>query len=378
VTLQQPDLLQPHIETISRALDTPHLEVTHYLEDTLSRIGGAVTLPPQIEGRLAALYLGIQSRRVVISSRSIGPSAHFPQRILPRVMRSVREMVQDVCEGLDLDVDAMYWRIERHMHTMGYDKEAAAEEDRGRWHHYLHPQGSPFIPFETYISSLVRHAFAEVVEHMAREQAFPDHVLEALYRRTRFFDPSLPWRHLYPKPQDIALPRFTDPHGGAEITSEVRGRLDFEDVPPVAVSNLSEAWTPLLDFYSQSRGRLHETCIAMSHLVSRTLSDAILAGRSTPDENVAVFHFIAPTLYEAAGILAPERMNGVDQKLFDSISISYTLANPDATIAGKDPLPDGADELLNAALDTSIPSDDIYSGVFPCPSRIQKGEIELK
>jgi len=88
-------------------------------------------------------------------------------------------------------------------------------------------------------------------------------------------------------------PRFTDPHGGAEITSEVRAWLHFEDVSPVAVSNLSEAWTPLLDFYSQSRGRLHETCIAMSHLVSRTLSDAILAGRSAPDENEAVLQ-LAP------------------------------------------------------------------------------------
>jgi hypothetical protein len=69
-------------------------------------------------------------------------------------------------------------------------------------------------------------------------------------------------------------------------------------------------------------------------------------------------------------------MNGVDQKLFDSIA--YTLANPGATIAAKDPLPDGADELLNAGLDTSIPSADIYSGVFPCPGKIQEVEIELK
>jgi hypothetical protein len=202
-------------------------------------------------------------------------------------------MVQDVCEGLDLDVDAMYWRIERHMHTMGYDKETAAEEERGRWHRYRHPQGSPFIAFETYISSMVRHAFAEVMEHMVREQAFPYHVLEALYRRTRCYDPSLPWRHLCPKPQDITLPRFTDPHGGAEITSEGHAWLHFEDVPPVAVSNLSEAWTPLLDFYSQSSGRLRETCIAMSHLVSRTISDAILAGRSALDENEAVLQ-LAP------------------------------------------------------------------------------------
>jgi hypothetical protein len=293
VALQQPGLLQPHIEAISRVLDTPHLEVTHYLEDVLSRIGAAVTLPAEIEGRLTALHRGTQSPRVVLPSRSIGPSMHFRERVLPRVMRSVREMVQDVCEGLDLDIDAMYWRIERHMHTMGYDKETAEEEERDRWHRYLHPQGSPFIPFETYISSLVRHAFAEVMEQMVREQAFPDHVLEALYRRTRFYDPSLPWRHLCPKPQDIALPGFTDPHGGAEITSEVRAWLHFEDVPPVAVSNLSEAWTPLLDFYSQSRGRLHETCIAMSYLVSHTLSDAILAGRSAPDENEAVLQ-LAP------------------------------------------------------------------------------------
>jgi hypothetical protein len=288
VSLQQPDLLQPHIEAISRALDTPHLEVTYYLEDTLSRIGAAGILPAEIKGRLTALHLTTQSPRVVLPSRSIGPSVHFRERVLRRVMRSVKEMVQDVCEGLDLDVDVMYWRIERHMQTLGYDVETAEEEERDRWHRYRHPQGSPFIPFETYISSVVRHAFAEVMEHMVREQAFPDHSLEALYRRTRFYDPSLPWRHLCPKPQDIALPRFPDPHGGAEITSEVRAWLHFEDVPAVAASNLSEAWAPLLDFYSQSRGRLQETCIAMSHLVSRTLSDAILAGRSAPDENEAV------------------------------------------------------------------------------------------
>jgi hypothetical protein len=309
VALQQPSLLQLHIEAISRALNKPHLEVTHYLEDTLSRIGEIVTLPGEIEGRLNTLHCGIQSPGLVLPARSIGPSAHFRERVLPRVMRSVREMIQEVCDGLDLDVDALYWRIERHMQAMGYDEETAEEEDRDRWYRYLHPQGSPFIPFETYISYLVRHAFAEVIEHMVREQAFPSHVLEALYRRTRFYDPSLPWRHPSPKPQDITLPRFNDPHGGAEITSEVQAWLHFEDVPAVAVSKVSEAWTPLLDFYSQSRGRLHETCIAMSHLVSRALSDAILAGRNDPCENEAVLQlapkppFFTMTIDEAQRLL---------------------------------------------------------------------------
>ena len=71
-------------------------------------------------------------------------------------------------------------------------------------------------------------------------------------------------------------------------------------------------------------------------------------------------------------------MNGVDQKLFDGISIDYTLANPVARIAGKDPLPDGADELLDVGLDTSTPSADIYSGVFRCTGKIQKAELEPK
>jgi hypothetical protein len=66
----------------------------------------------------------------------------------------------------------------------------------------------------------------------------------------------------------------------------------------------------------------------------------------------------------------PERVNRVDQELFDVISMAYTLANPGATIAGKDQLPDGVDELLNVGLDTSIPSADIYSGVLLCPGKI--------
>jgi hypothetical protein len=74
----------------------------------------------------------------------------------------------------------------------------------------------------------------------------------------------------------------------------------------------------------------------------------------------------------------PARVNGVDQKLFDAISMAYTLTNPDATIAGKDPLHGGADELPNVGLDTSVPSADIYSGVLLCPGKIQKVEIELK
>jgi hypothetical protein len=115
-------------------------------------------------------------------------------------------------------------------------------------------------------------------------------------------------------------------------------------------------------------------------------------------------------------------MNGVDQKPLDGISMAYTFANPSDTIAGKGPLPDGkvtlryevvhdsnglgkggtarlfvndklvaegriestvpvrftADELLDVGLDTSTPSADIYSGVFPCPGRIQKVKNQLK
>jgi hypothetical protein len=47
-------------------------------------------------------------------------------------------------------------------------------------------------------------------------------------------------------------------------------------------------------------------------------------------------------------------------------------------LAGRDLLPDGADELLDVGLDTSTPSAYIYSGVFPCPGKIQKVEIELE
>jgi hypothetical protein len=77
----------------------------------------------------------------------------------------------------------------------------------------------------------------------------------------------------------------------------VRTWLHFENVPAVTVSNLSEAWTPLLDFYSQSSGQLHETCITMAHFVSQTLSDAILASRSARDANEVVLQLAPKALF---------------------------------------------------------------------------------
>jgi hypothetical protein len=65
-------------------------------------------------------------------------------------------------------------------------------------------------------------------------------------------------------------------------------------------------------------------------------------------------------------------VNGVDQKLFDGISIDYTLANPVVRIVGKDPLPDGADEPRDVGLDANTPSADIYSGVFPALARSKR------
>jgi hypothetical protein len=58
--------------------------------------------------------------------------------------------------------------------------------------------------------------------------------------------------------------------------------------------------------------------------------------------------------------------------------MAYTLANPGATIAGKDPLPDGADEPRDVDLDTGTPSAGIYFGVFRCACKTQRAEIELK
>ena len=317
VVLQQPDLLRPYVEAIANALDRPHLEVTQHLVTTLQQIAESETLPADIEARLNRLHPHVWSREVLLPPQSVKPSEHFLERVLPHVMTSVVEMVKEVCDGLGLDLDVMYWRIERQMLAMGYDKDTAEDEHRSRWRYYVHPQGLSFsvIPFETYATYFLRHAFAEVMEQITREQVMSAELLEALYRRMRSYDPCFPWRHTCPKPKDLALPHFEDPHGGAEITPEIRAWLHFEDVPEFAITGLAPQWIPIFDLYFQSHGRLRETCILMTHLVSHSLSDAITAGTSDPGKFGAVLQlapkppFFTMTIEEAQYLLEMSRFS---------------------------------------------------------------------
>ena len=318
VALQQPTLLQPYIEAIAKALDKPHLEVTQHLVVTLQQVGKTETLPVGIEVRLNTLHPRVWSREVLLPPQSVRPSEHFFERVLPRAGKSVVEMVREVCDGLGLDLDVMYWRIERQMQTMGYDEEAAEDEHRGRWRIYQHPQGppDPFIPFETYATYFLRHAFAEVMEQIVREQVFSPNQLEALYRRVRSYDPCFPWRHTSPKPEDLTLPQFEDAHGEAKLTPEVEAWLHFGDVPECAEIELAQQWTPVFDGYFQSHGRLQETCILMSHLVSHSLADSIITGTSDPGMFKAVLQlaprppFFTITIEEAQHLLEVSRFSG--------------------------------------------------------------------
>ncbi len=317
VALQQVSLLQPYVEAIAKALDKPHLEITQYLVTALNRVGKAETLPADIEKRLNTLHSYIRSPAILLPPKSIKPSLHFRECVLPRAMQPVVKMVEEVCDGLGLDLDVVYWQIERQIQTMGYDEETAVREHLSRWEYYQHPQGPPFpiIPFETYATYFLRHAFAEVMEQIVRERGFSPELLEALCRRVRLYDPCFPWRRTCPKPKDLTLPQFDDSHGVTEITPEVKAWLHFENVPEFAMIELDQRWIPIFDTYFQSYGRLRETSILTSHLVSHSLADAITDGTSDPGKFEAVLQlaskppFFTVTIEEAQHLLEISRFS---------------------------------------------------------------------
>lgn len=282
VALQRPDLLSPYVNVIADALDNPHIEVTQYLITTLRQIKNLIDLPSETQNRLNSLYPDTPRQEVLIPSGSIQPSIRFRERVLQRAMKSVIKMIEDVCKVIGLDIDRVYWRVERQMYEMGYDEMLAEDEDRRRGGAYVHPQGSHegFIPFETHTTDWLRHCFAEVIDRITREQVFPPEVIETLYRRVRMYDPCLPWQHTYPKPDDLFLPQLSNSVGESEIPSEVEPWLQFEDTSEFEVVTSPQRWIPILDLFSHSSGRLYEHCVLISHLVSDSLANEIEAGKS--------------------------------------------------------------------------------------------------
>ena len=288
LVLQHPQLVRPHVEAIADALESPHFEVARHLVAAL-RVLGEASLPVPIRTRLAALYPPVGGRELIIPPGTLGPSEHFRAQVLPRAMNSLAKTIERVADDLDIDADEMHWKIERQMWSSGYAEETSKREHQRLWDRYR--RGEDVVPFESHASYHLRHAFAAVLEQIARQRGLSQDLLEDLHKRTRIYDPRLPWRNTRPKPDDLSLPHFDDRHGNLDSTPEVDSWLGFEDVPALTIGDTDSRWVNVLDFAWHSRGRLNERHFAMSRLVSRDVADAVREGRYTLQGHEAVLQF---------------------------------------------------------------------------------------
>lgn len=312
LALQYPELLRPHAQAIADALEKPHFEVARHLTAVLRSLGEA-SLPAPIRTQLATLYPQVSGRDLILPPASLGPSEHFRTCVLPRAMNSLAATIEGVAEDLDIDVDVMHWKIERQMRSSGYAEETSKQENQRLWDQYRRGEGA--VPFESHASYHLRHAFAAVLEQIARQRGFSPDLLEYMHKRTRIVDPRLPWRYTRPKPDDLSLPPFDDRHGSRDTTPEVDSWLNFEDVPALTSGEPDPRWVTVLDFAWHSGGRLNERHFAMSRLVSRDVADAVREGRYTVQGHEAVLQlapeppFFTLTIEEAQNLLERSRFS---------------------------------------------------------------------
>ncbi|MEA5598718.1 NACHT domain-containing protein [Rivularia sp. UHCC 0363] len=278
VTLENSNLLSNYIDALLEALDTPHAERTYYLTQALQAILNNIEDKDKIRVKLESLRPSLVSTGLVLLPSNLSPSSYFRNTTLKNTARSIRKIIEKICEGLDFDLNEIYWRIEQEMEAIGFNRDEANQEFGSRWQNYSSNTNQDYIPFETYDDYYVWHAFNRVLERLLRETPIDSSAQYAIDALVRLYDTRFPHKELHPKPNDITVPFVHKGYGSDELTNEVQDWLNFEGEEVLKEQNLENLWIPVVDEYYQKAGRIVEKRLATSFLATPTLADAILRG----------------------------------------------------------------------------------------------------
>jgi hypothetical protein len=278
IALDRPDMLIDHVDALIAALDTPHTERLYYLKKTLEAIANNLEDSTRIMERLDSLRPRVAGTSLVILPDTLRPSPYFQTQTLGRTARSIRETINEICRGLDFELDKLHWQIEQEIEVMRYNREIAKQEFNERNQAYCSNLDNSCIPFETYDDYYVWHAFNRVLERELQENVVNPSAQMAIDALIRLYDPRFPFSEIVPKPSDVNVPFFPKGYGGEELTQEARAWLNFEGEEVLKEQPLEDSWIAVVDEYYQQAGRIVEKHLSTSFLVSHTLADTILRG----------------------------------------------------------------------------------------------------
>lgn len=278
IALDRPDLLTEHVDTLIAALDTPHVERIYYLKQALKAIANNSEDSAKITEKLESLRPRIAGTDLVILPDTLRPSPSFLTQTLGRTARSIRETINNICQGLDFDLDKLYWQIEQETEVMGFDYEIAKQEFNVRGQAYCSNVDNDCMPFETYDDYYVWHAFNRVLERELRANIVNPSAQMAIDALIRLYDPRFPLSEIDSKPSDVNVPFVHKGYGGEALTEESRAWLNFEGEEARKEQPLEKGWITVVDEYYQKAGRITEKRFSTSFLASHTLADTILRG----------------------------------------------------------------------------------------------------
>lgn len=289
VALRDLSLLSEHTSQIVAAIDQPHIEISQHLLSILSQLADESN---ELVDYLDAFYPVIHHRSIFMPELS--PSQLYQDTVLGRASISIKKMIADVCQLIEIDEDTLHWKIEQRLESIGYDQETANHEHRSRWKRYSKGTLGDFIEFESYASYFLYHTFAILIDEQIRTKPFSLNTLEALYKRVSIYDPYLPLKHIKVKPQNISIPNFNLHRHSPEITDEIYTWLNFGEIErDITYNSLSGQWMIIGHIGSISRQWLHESRHVFSCLIHRSFAEEIKSGNQKPGALQAVM-ILAP------------------------------------------------------------------------------------
>jgi NACHT domain len=278
IALDRSDLLTDYVNELVTALNTPHAEKCYYLKQVLEAIANHHGDLSRITDLLKFLHPRIADMSLIILPDTLRPSLDFKNQTLKRTARTIQETISTICEGLDLKLDWLHWKIEQEMEGMGFDAEIAQQEFDRRGEVYCNGEGH-CIPFETYDDYYMWHGFNRVLERELQENVVDSATQMVIDSLVRLYDPRFPLSEIEPKPTNLNLPLIDKYLGIKELSEDVQSWLNFEGEELLKERRLEGDWIDVFDNYFQRSDRILEEQFTTSFLASHTLADQILSGK---------------------------------------------------------------------------------------------------
>ncbi len=225
LALRAPALLQPWQLQIRSIRDTDtHAAILHHLTRVLRAVSAEAanaTAPP---------ILRATPPSIEVPSGVLRPSLDF-NRTLERVMIRIRERERYAAEVLHLDMGEIDWRIERALHSAGFDFHASFEAEKSEWADFSSPAEKDVVPFEATISRVFYHAAAKVFGEITGGKEADARTQGVLSQIFPLYDAALPFQWPAAKPADLRL-REAPSEEGTDAWLSFEGVPTREEVAP--------------------------------------------------------------------------------------------------------------------------------------------------